>query len=260
MGSGTLLPDDSSRSAGHLIEDGRVRILLDCGSGVLHGLARDGKDWAGISHIALSHFHTDHVGDLAPLLWAFRHGIPAGRELPLTVLGPVGLAGFLRALAGAHGDYVLEPGYPLNVVEIPRKGRWTDPAGDLTVLTHPARHTPEAVALRIELPGGVVGYTGDTGPEPELGAFFERADVLIAECAVPDPTDLDLHLSPESLAVIARGARPRLLVATHLYPDLDPDAVPDLVERAGYTGRTVIGRDGLRIRLGSAEPEVSVGG
>ncbi len=249
LGSGVLLPDDARRSASHLVEGEGFALLLDCGSGALHGMDRWNVHWQGLTHLAISHFHTDHFGDLAPLLWALRHGIPGGREDPLVLLGPPGFPRILHALAAAHGEFVLDPGFPVEVVELDRDGLWSDPRGRLTLRTHPARHTPEAVAFRVEGGGGTwsVGYTGDTGPEAGLGPFFRGVDLLVAECAVADPTELDIHLSPRSAAALAREASPGLLVLTHLYPELDPDTLPDLLAREGYTGRILTGRDGLTL-------------
>ena len=75
LGSGNLLPDDLHRSPSHWVEEGDVRLLLDCGSGCLHGMARERLWWKAVSHIALTHFHADHVGDLSPILFALKHGV-----------------------------------------------------------------------------------------------------------------------------------------------------------------------------------------
>jgi len=48
---------------------GRV-ILLDLGAGTLRALLNVGLDFTRLDIIGLSHFHIDHVGDLAPFLFA----------------------------------------------------------------------------------------------------------------------------------------------------------------------------------------------
>lgn len=272
LGSGVLLPDDTRRSAAHLVEGDGFVLLMDCGSGALHGMDRFGRDWQGITHLAISHFHTDHFGDLAPLLWALRHGLPQGRDEPLVLLGPTGFHRVLHALAAAHGAFILAPGFPIEVVELEREGTWVDPRGRFTLRTHQALHTPEAVAFRVEgepvtpskhgRPGSSwsVGYTGDTGPEPRLGDFFRGVALLIAECAVADPTDLQIHLSPRSASALARAAGPGLLVLTHLYPELDPDRLPDLMASEGYRGHVLTGRDGLTLEVGARVARLLSGG
>jgi ribonuclease BN (tRNA processing enzyme) len=249
LGSGTLLPDDDRRSAAHLVEAQGVRLLLDCGSGTLHGLQRWGVPWRELTHVILSHFHTDHFGDLAPLLWALKHGVPEGRDDPLVLLGPRGLRRVLEALAAAHGEFVLDPGFPVEVVELEPRGRWVDGDKGLSLRTHPARHTPEALAIRVETEENALGYTGDTGPLAELAGFFQGVELLVCECALADGTDLEVHLTPSSAAALARDAAPEVLVLTHLYPEVDGGRLPDLMEEMGYRGDVHVARDGMRFSL-----------
>ena len=77
-------------NAGHLVEAGPVRLLMDCGGGVVHRLATLGLDWAGVTHVALTHFDQDHTSDVAALFLAWRYGQLPPRAEPVTVLGPPG--------------------------------------------------------------------------------------------------------------------------------------------------------------------------
>lgn len=259
LGSGTLLPDDRHRSPAHFVAAGELGLLLDCGSGTVHGLARERLSWKGISHVALTHFHTDHVGDLAPLLFAFRHGIRPERREPLSLLGPRGLADHLEALARAHGSYVTQPGFPLDVVELGHGAAWSDPGRGLTLRAHATPHTKASLAYRVETDEGTVGYTGDTGPSEPLGGFFRGVPLLIAECSLADPPAIDSHLSPVSVAALARAAEPGLLVLTHLYPPLRPARLPDLIRDAGYGGPLAVARDGTAIEITAGTARVAEG-
>ena len=260
LGSGTLLPDDERRSAAHLVEAGTARVLLDCGAGTLHGLDRHGVEWRELTHVALTHFHTDHWGDLAPLLFALTHGIRPRREAPLTLLGPPGLGDRLESLARAFGDHVRDPGFPLRIVELGRADAWADEGAGLRIRTHPTRHTEHSVAYRVEgvAPergkgrGTSVGYTGDTGPLPALGVFFRDVDLLIAECSLADPPQITTHLTPRGVAALCGDARPGRVVLTHLYPELDPRRVPGEVADAGYEGRVEVAADGDLLRVGGS--------
>lgn len=249
LGSGTLLPDDRRRSAAHLVETGPVRLLMDCGSGTLHGFDRHGVAWRGLTHLALSHFHTDHVGDVAPLLFALKWGVRPPREAPLTVLGPPGVDGFMDALGATFGDSVADPGFPVEVVPMAREGSWEVPDAEVRLRTHPTRHTDVSVAWRVESPEGAVGYTGDTGPQPGLGGFFACVDVLVSECSFPEPAPVDTHLTPRGVAEMAREAGPGLLLLTHLYPFLDPEEAAASVTAAGFTGRVRTAWDGTRAEV-----------
>lgn len=249
LGSGTLRPDPRRGSPGHWIEVGGDRILLDCGSGSLRTLARLRREWARITHLILTHFHTDHVGDLAPLLFALRHLPDSSRSAPLHLLGPAGIDAHLRALAEAHGDFVLNPGFPLVVQELEAGEPWEASSGRFRLHTVRTRHTGSSLAYRLESPAGIFAFTGDTGPDPELGAFLRGADVLVAECSVPDGQEVENHLTPGQLAALARQASPRLLVNVHAYAPLDPEDVPQLLRAAGYTGDARAGADGMEIQV-----------
>jgi len=247
LGSGTLLPHAERGSPAHWLQVGDALMLVDSGSGTLGSLARFGLPWERITHVLLTHFHTDHVGDLAPLLFALKHRADRGAHEPLQLLGPVGLAQHLQALASAHGTFVLDPGFPIQVREL-SPGEVDSPAhGPWTLSTRSTRHTKDSLAYRIDAPRGSVGFTGDTGPSPGLGSFFQGCQVLVAECSNADGSEMDTHLTPRSLALLAREAAPDLLVTVHVYPPLDPERIPRLLAEAGYSGQALPGRDGLGI-------------
>ncbi len=254
LGSGTLVPDHLRHSAAFLLAEGDARLLLDCGSGILDGMSRFGVAWSDLTHIALSHFHTDHVGGLAPLMFALSHGAVPARTAPLTVVGPPGLGRLLDALAEAYGGYVLEPGFELSVVELARGDRWSDGLVDLS--TCATLHTDHSVAYRWSGGAGSVGYTGDTGRSPALGGFLSGSDVLIVECAFPDPPPVETHMTPSGVAALAGEVSPALVVTTHAYPILSPDDVPKLVRHCGYSGHVLAGYDGMQIVLENGIPAV----
>ena len=212
-------------------------------------MARERLWWKAISHIAITHFHTDHVGDLPAILLALRRGIRPAREEPLVLLGPRGLEAHLDALSAAHGSQIRQPGFPVEIVELEPNRRWSDPAGRFTIATLATPHTANSLAYRVETPNGAVGYTGDTGATPALGVFFAGVQVLISECSLPDPPESEVHLSPHGLAAMAAAAKPDLLIATHLYPPLRPHKLPDVVREAGWDGDFVVARDGTSVEI-----------
>lgn len=268
LGSGTLVPDDDRRSAAHLVEVGDLRMLMDCGAGTVHGMDRFGVRWRALTHLVLSHFHIDHVGDVPALFHAFKHGIRPARTEPLRVLGPRGTESFLTRVGEAFGDSVSEPGFPVEVVELgprpdgPGETRWTDRGAGVTVVAHPTPHTDRSLCFRIETGHGTVGYTGDTGDDPAVGRFLAGVDVLVAECSLPDPPEVDTHLTPVTVAALAARARPALLLLTHLYPFLDPVGTPVAVGDAGWDGPVRTAWDGTVVELerGSAPRVVVAGG
>jgi ribonuclease BN (tRNA processing enzyme) len=248
LGSGTLVPDDEHHSAAHLVRADGAYILLDCGAGTVHGFARHGVAWRELTHVAVSHYHTDHVGDLPALLLALEYGTSPKRAVPLTLVGPPGFAGFLEALGALPGSHVADPGFPLHVVELPPGRTYDHPEAGIRLSATPTPHTDESVAYRLDGQGFALGYTGDTGPSETVATFLARCDVLVAECTQADPPELDTHLSPERLADLAAVARPRVLVVTHVAPPATPESAGQAVS-ARWPGRVLPGRDGLVVSL-----------
>jgi len=249
LGAGTLLPAKARSSAAHLIEGEGFRLLLDCGSGTLHGLARHSVDWEGLSHVAITHYHSDHVGDLSAVLSVLRYRLAGVREEPLTLIGPPGFRGFLGRLGSAMGVHVLDPGFPLDVCELGPHDVYEQQASGLRIRAHATPHTDESVAYRVETTSGVVGYTGDTGPSDAVGEFLVGSSVLIGECALTDPPETEFHLAPSGLARIATLADAKLLIVTHVYPPTLPADAALLVGQHGFGGRIVPGEDGLSVRI-----------
>lgn len=256
VGSGTLLPDASRGSASFHLEltpqsDGGAShsLLLDAGPGTLHGLPRAGVPWRDIDTVAISHFHPDHVSDLPALLAAFRFD---ELEEPLALVGPRGIADFLGRMAALHGNWILEPSRPLNVIELQEGKTWEAADGLVRLEAHPTPHTDESVAFRVSTGASgslaVLGYTGDTGPSASVGQFLSGCPVLVAECALEDPPEMDTHLSPGTVAQMATEAAPDLLVLSHVYPPQTPEDAVKAVRRI-YRGAVVAAGDGLRVRV-----------
>ncbi len=118
IGSGTVAPSADRTAPAHWVSAGPVRLLLDCGAGTLHRAATFGIPWETVTHVAVTHFHPDHWGELPMLLFALRWGTEPRREAPLHLLGPVGLRDRLEHLAAAYGLWVTAPDVPLHLDEI----------------------------------------------------------------------------------------------------------------------------------------------
>lgn len=248
VGSGTVALQPDRVCAGYYVEVGGSRVLLDCGPGTPHQLARFGLPWSRLDLVALTHFHTDHVAGLPLLLFAMRYGLDVPRTAALTVAGPPGLEELLERLADAFGDYMRAPGFPLNVQQLD-DDRVLSLSGDCRLRARRTRHTEASVAYRLETPDGSVGYTGDTGLSEGLGEFFSGIDLLVAECSLPDELGIDSHLTPSRVASLATEARPGRLLVTHVYPQLEGRDLPALIRAGGWDGPVELARDGMTLTL-----------
>jgi ribonuclease BN (tRNA processing enzyme) len=248
IGTGTVVPDAERVCAAFALHADDVRFLFDCGPGAVHHMARFGVDWKSLTHVAISHLHNDHIGDLPALFFAWKHGMRPAREAGLQLFGPRGASAFIDALPDALGAHVRDPGFALNRVECD-SGAVHVLREDAVLRAHDTLHTANSLAYRLDIDGRAFGYTGDTGPDVRLGRFFEGVDILVAECSLPDEEALPNHLSPRSVAALALDAQPGVLVVTHVYPQLDAGRLPDLLQQVGWKGPLHIARDGDRLSL-----------
>lgn len=245
LGSGTVVPSGDRNSAGYFVELPGVRLMMDCGAGTVHALDRFKLPWEQMTHLFISHFHVDHVGELAALFFAFRYGMKSLRNEPLAVIGPDGLDRVMDALKLAYGERLFEPKFPV-AVQIIKPGECVKlgPGSALSVAKTP--HTPESLAVRIESGGGALGYTGDTAFSEELADFFSGADVLISECSFREPREGVPHLSAREAALLASRAGASRLIVTHFYFEVDEPALKQELE-ANFAGELIVGRDGLSL-------------
>jgi ribonuclease BN (tRNA processing enzyme) len=248
VGTGTVAPSATRSSPAHWVETGPTRLLLDCGAGTLHRLARFALAWDQVTHLAVTHFHADHVGEIPALLFALRHATVPRRSEPLVVLGPPGTVALLENLARAFGEWVTSPGFPLVTLEIVpdepfplADGVWLEPCK--------VPHTAESQAYAVRSDAGRLVYTGDTGPSEELAAFATGCDLLLAECSVPEPLPEPIHLTPALAGELAARAAAKRLVLTHFYPPVERVDIAAQVAQA-YHGPFAMANDGGRFEIG----------
>ena len=247
LGTGTVALRGERSCAGYLYEADEVRLLLDCGSGITRRLAELGAAWPAITHVALTHFHIDHHGDLPTLVFAWKYGQLPPRSAPLDLLGPVGTRALLERLAAAYGDWLLAPGFPITIREM-APGESVELSSSVRLSAQKVPHTEESVAYSIERRGRRVVYTGDTGPDDALADWAHGCDVLVCECSLPASMAVKEHLTPEQCAALAARARPGHVVLTHFYPPVEQVDIRAAMA-AQYAGPVTLGRDGWHIEL-----------
>ena len=242
LGTGTISLVPERVCAGHFVEAGSVRLLLDCGSGVAHRLSEKRIPWRDITHVALTHFHLDHISDFATLVFAWKYGELPGRIAPLVLIGPAGTAALLGKLADTFGDWMRDPGFAITVHEI-APGDVIDLGDSVSLAATKVPHTDESVAYSISRNGRRIVYTGDTGYDPMLAEWARGTDVLLCECSLPAAVAIPKHLTPEQCGALAAAALPKHLVLTHFYPPVEQVDIVAAVA-AHYAGPVTLANDG----------------
>lgn len=159
-----------------------TEFLIDCGVTSLIGLEQLGLDPNKVRAIFVTHLHGDHFGGL--VWWLIHANHVSGRTTPLTVVGPAGIESRFNAAAEAlyPGSTDTPRRFDLSFVEFADRVP-VDIAG-IRVIPFEVRHPSGAppYALRFEVEGKVVAFSGDTEWVDSLLAAAQGADLFIAEC------------------------------------------------------------------------------
>ena len=202
-----------------LLDAPGCRAAVDFGASSLVALNRMGISHNSIDVVILSHLHGDHCGGVPFLLLDAMLG--AKRTKPLTIAGPRETKQRLAEIGVAlfPGMETMTPKFDLSIVEMEvlKEHR----VGGITVTPFPARHTPRTnpTAVRVEIGGKVVAYTGDgewTTHTPDLGA---DADLLIVECYAYDKP-IQFHMNYPGVLAHWEEFGAKRIVLTHMGPEM----------------------------------------
>ncbi|WP_435158640.1 MBL fold metallo-hydrolase [Amycolatopsis sacchari] len=202
----------------HIAGEQGPPVLLDCGASALIALKRLHLDPNEVGAVFVSHLHGDHFGGLPFLVLdgQFRR-----RTRPLVVAGPPGLR---QRLTDAME--VLYPGssrvrrkFEVEVVEL-TPGRPERVAG-VGVTGWEVDHASGAppLALRLDVGGTVIAYTGDTAWTGSIPLAAAGAHLLIAEAYYLDKA-IPYHLDHRTLAAHRDELDCERIILTHLSADM----------------------------------------
>jgi len=241
-----------------------------------------------LSAVLLTHFHSDHIGDLGEAMTMSWTG---GRAAPLDVYGPVGVEQVVRGFADSyqldgryrvlhHTDAILpDKAHAMiaHTVDIsdPAERRRVFAKNGVTVYAFRVDHRPiePAYGYRVEYAGRSVVVSGDTVYSENLVHHAAGADLLLHDTMLKNfismaATGMDAqgqtrtakmlrdivnyHASAADAAKAAAAAKVETLVLTHLVPA--PSAIggeKPFIQGAGdvFTGKIVVARDGMRFDL-----------
>lgn len=236
LGSGDAFGSGGRLQTCILMESGGFRCLIDCGTSSLIALKRAAVDPNDVDTILVTHLHGDHFGGIPFLIL---DGQFSRRSRRLLVVGPPGLTDRVTQAMEVFfpGSSQAQRKFETDFLEL---------AEGIPTAVGPLRVTPYEVvhacgappyALRIELDGRTVVYSGDTEWTDRLIPAVAGADLFISEAYFYDkPTPFHLDY-----ATLVRH-RPRLdckrLIVTHMGPDMLAH-VSDLPVEAAHDGLEV---------------------
>jgi len=200
-GSSAPLPSARRAKACVAVFAGGKFYIVDSGPESVENLVLWGIPLSAVGGVLLTHFHSDHIGDLGELqlqTWA------GGREKPLDVYGGPGVEqvvdGFNRAYrqdqgyrTAHHGERVMpSAAWGMVAHTIPLDGHPTHAKdrtatfyndGSLRITAIEVDHAPiePAYAYRFDYNGRSVVVTGDLKDHPPLAHAAKGADLLVSE-------------------------------------------------------------------------------
>ena len=238
LGSGDAFGSGGRLQTCILVESETVSCLLDCGASSLIALKGAAVDPADIDTIFISHLHGDHFGGLPFLIL---DGQFSRRTTPLNVVGPPGLRRRVHEAMEVFfpGSSGVERRFDVQLHELEEgvPGAF----GPIRVTAFDVVHACDAppYALRIELDGRVITYSGDTEWTDQLTAAASGADLFICEAYFYEKR-IPFHLDYATLMQHRSEIACKRIVLTHMSSDM-LSHVPELEVQAAH--------DGLEIEL-----------
>jgi ribonuclease BN (tRNA processing enzyme) len=269
LGTGNPLPDpDRSGPATAIVVD-NVAYLFDAGPGVVRRASAAATKYGiaaleptHLHHLFVTHLHSDHTlgyPDLIFTPWV------VGRDLPLEVYGPPGIAAMTEHLRAAYAEDVavrtegLEhndraPTIP-NVHEITAGLIFQDARVKITAFAVHHGSWTHAFGYRIEGPDRTIVITGDYAPSDAIVTACNGCDILVSEgypsrILEREPARREymrtFHTSAVELGVLATRARAKHVVVTHRRSGVSEKVLIDEIHR-GYAGPVTLANDLDRI-------------
>jgi ribonuclease Z len=294
-GTGSPLPNVDRAGPCTVIIAGERVFVVDAGEGGARNIQLMGIAPGRVERLFLTHFHSDHIDGLGPMMLLRWTGASAATPLP--VHGPAGveavIGGFNAAYAADNGYRVAHHGPAI----VPPMGGGATAmpftlAGNSAVVfdgrgvritAFKVDHDPvsPAVGYRFDYKGRSVVISGDTAKSASLVAASKGADLLVHEALQPRMVAamtraldakgigntakitrdiLDYHASPEEAAEAAKAAGVKQLVLSHIVPPVPsaffyPAFLGDAAKR--FSGPIVVGEDGMLFSLPVGSKDIS---
>jgi ribonuclease BN (tRNA processing enzyme) len=271
-GGGPRPRKSSSASAQVIVSNGSAYVV-DCGDGVARQLVTAGIPLTLLKSVFITHHHSDHnadYGNLLLLAWT------AGLSTRVDTWGPPPLKRMTKLFFEMNAfdietrisDEGRRPLTPLVHPHELTKGGLVMQDENVKVTAALVNHPPvtPAFGYRFDAPDRSIVISGDTTPTQSLIDLAAGADVLVHDALLRSGVDrmvarvpnasalkqsiLSHHTTAEDAGRVAKQARVKKLVLSHLVPPDDPELSEQMwidAARTQFDGEIIVGRDLLEI-------------
>jgi ribonuclease BN (tRNA processing enzyme) len=220
LGSGDAFGSGGRFNMCMLVESESTRFLMECGASSLIAMKRFHVSPNSIDTILITHLHADHFGGLPFFILDAQF---SKRLSPLTVAGPPGLR---RRLIEAMDIFFPESSkitqkFDLRILELQPRVQTILNGFAVTPYVVSLKHVANSpsFALRAEMDGRILTYSGDADWCAELAEAAREADLFVCEAYFYEK-EIKYHLNLKTLEKHLHEIRPKRLILTHMSNDM----------------------------------------
>ena len=247
LGCGTYVSGSEKAASGFLVGNGEQQIALDLGFGAFKNLQKVLSP-DKVNALFFSHFHPDHIHDLAAFLFN-RYGlVKANISVPVQVnlFGPKGLLDYYAKCSELYPGFFSRLGFPVSVKELDYS---REKIFGYSVSSKPVKHSG-AIGFRVEFAGKTIAYSGDTGYCEEIVDLGKNADLLVLECTFLDEKTSDEHLNAMECGKIAVQAKAKKILLTHLLPETEKKKKEAIeIVKKQFSGKVLVAKDLMEVKV-----------
>ena len=268
LGTGCPKVDYHRFGPANLISTSKVKILIDCGSGVTQRLEQKILSSANIDALFLTHLHSDHVIDLYQLIISSWHQY---RKKKWKIIGPKGTKKFIKLIMNAwkeernlrikYEKRETLKAFNIEVTELEKNGRKN--IKDIEVQYFRVDHRPVVYAFGYNFINNnkKITISGDTRPCKNINKFALNSQILLHEVFIEKEIKpikgvrsvetlnnvKSYHTLSTEVGKIAKKVNANNLVLTHFVPPIfNKKRLIDLV-KLDYGKKPIIGEDLMTI-------------
>lgn len=254
LGSGAALPTSTRHCSGQMVNINGFRILLDCGENTQTQIRVHHQRLQACSLICITHLHGDHFFGLPGLVSSMHL---CGRNTPLDIYAPVGIAHAMHTLMEASGSHL---DFDIRYHEL------THTDGSLPVFENdfcrvhafPLVHSVPTYGYLIEEkprgtnPARSYAYCTDTAYTETILPHIQGVNLLCLEStfsnAFASIAAEKLHCTASQAATIALKANAKQLLLTHISARYkEPELL--LAEATAIFPNSLLAADGAQVEV-----------